>query len=295
MNSVVYTKCSEALQHEEVKKSTPRNNEIVEAFAELERGVYAALETYSNVHRGSGHKSVVSTHLYEQARDIVLEYLGLNKDKYIVIFCTPRRAKMLMEQLEPESFKSVSSHDIGLSIGVRALAVKMKALPRGIPFHTGGGTARLVSPGWVIWADAPDKFEAGTPAIINVIAFARALRMIRQSGKDLFKDSTVDKLTAAEMLYNDGLEKYSGQELLDKLRQTLIGHDVVVPTIEGVRPFINLDNSACTPTFTPIWDAVCQAWRQPRQVQQEIIHEVRSICAGVLGAPLAAYDVDLYF
>jgi selenocysteine lyase/cysteine desulfurase len=48
------------------------------AFAELERGVYAALETYSNVHRGSGHNSMVSTHLFEQARDIVLEYLGLS-------------------------------------------------------------------------------------------------------------------------------------------------------------------------------------------------------------------------
>ena len=54
-------------------------NDIPEAFAELERGVHAALETYSNVHRGSGHNSMVSTHLYEQARDIVLEYLGLNK------------------------------------------------------------------------------------------------------------------------------------------------------------------------------------------------------------------------
>ena len=52
---------------------------ITEAFAELERGVHAALETYSNVHRGSGHYSMVSTHLFEQARDIVLEYLGLNK------------------------------------------------------------------------------------------------------------------------------------------------------------------------------------------------------------------------
>ena len=26
-----------------------------QVFAELERGVHAALETYSNVHRGSGH------------------------------------------------------------------------------------------------------------------------------------------------------------------------------------------------------------------------------------------------
>jgi hypothetical protein len=95
-------------------------NEIAEAFTELERGVQAALETYSNVHRGSGHNSLVSTHLYEQARDIVLEYLGLNKDNYVVIFCTPRRAEVLKAQLEPESYQSVSSQDIGLSLGVRS-------------------------------------------------------------------------------------------------------------------------------------------------------------------------------
>ena len=70
-------------------------NEIAEAFTELERGVQAALETYSNVHRGSGHNSLVSTHLFEQAREIVLKYLGLNKGQYVVIFCTPRRAEVL--------------------------------------------------------------------------------------------------------------------------------------------------------------------------------------------------------
>ena len=78
---------------------------------------------------------------------------------------------------------------------------------------------------------------------------------------------------------------------MDELRQTLIGRGVRVPTVEGARPFINLDNAASTPTFTPIWDAVCQTWRQPRQVQDEIVQEVKSICAEVLGAPLAAYDV----
>ena len=52
-------------------------NEIAEAFTEIKRGVQAALETYSNVHRGSGHNSLVSTHLFEQARDIVLEAGGL--------------------------------------------------------------------------------------------------------------------------------------------------------------------------------------------------------------------------
>ena len=177
----------EVLDFQEVEKPTSQDNEKAEAFAELERGVQAALETYSNVHRGSGHNSLVSTHLYEQARDIVLEYLGLSKDKYAVIFCTPRRAELIKALLKPKSYQIVSSQDIGLPLGVRALVVERKALPRGVPFQTGGGTARLVSPGWVIWAKAPDKFEAGTPAIVNVIAFARALRLIQHFGKDAFQ------------------------------------------------------------------------------------------------------------
>src|SRR5512142_157069 len=84
-------------------------NEIAEAFAELERGVQAALETYSNVHRGSGHNSMVTTHLFEQARDIVLEFLALGKDKYAVIFCTPRRAEALKARLTSKSYQIVSS------------------------------------------------------------------------------------------------------------------------------------------------------------------------------------------
>jgi selenocysteine lyase/cysteine desulfurase len=262
-----------------------------DTFAELERGVHAALETYSNVHRGSGHNSMASTHVYEQARDIVLETLGLDKDRYVVIFCTPRRAEALKAQLKPKSYQIVSSQDIGLPLGVRALAVDRKALPRGAPFETGGGTTRLVSPGWVIWAKAPDRFEAGTPAIVNVIAFALALRLIRRFGDDAFWGATAEKLTATEILYGDELEKYSGRELLDELRQTLVGRGVRVPTAEGVQPFINLDNAASTPTFTPIWDTVRRTWRQPRQVQGEITEEVKSICARVLGAPRTAYDV----
>jgi selenocysteine lyase/cysteine desulfurase len=275
---------------------------MTNVYEELERGVFAALETYSNVHRGTGHNSMVSTHLYEQARDIVLEYLGLNKGKYVVIFCSPARAAILMAQLKPESYKSVSSQDIGLSLGVLALAVKRKALPKGAPLQTGGGTTRLVSPGWVVWAKAPDRFEAGTPAIISVIAFARALKLIRQSGNETtgsiwkFGDEAInqssdDKLTATQILYHDELDEFSGRELLNELRKTMIGRNVFVPTTEGTRRYINLDNGASTPTFTPVWNAVCRTWRQPAQIQQEIIQEVRSICTAVLGASLTAYDV----
>jgi selenocysteine lyase/cysteine desulfurase len=122
-------------------------------------------------------------------------------------------------------------------------------------------TNRLVSPGWVIWADAPDKFEAGTPAIVNVIAFARALQLIKHFGNEALQDVIDGKLSAEEILYHDEFDGYSGRKLLNVFRQTLIGRGVLVPTTEGVKPFINLDNAASTPTFAPIWNAVCQTWR----------------------------------
>ena len=81
------------------------------AFDELERGVYAALETYSNVHRGSGHHSMVSTYLFEQARGIVLEHLGLSPARYVVIFGTPRTADMLSTRLEAGRYVTASSRD----------------------------------------------------------------------------------------------------------------------------------------------------------------------------------------
>ena len=158
----------------------PGSRAVTTAFDALERGVHAALETYSNVHRGSGHHSMVSTYLFEQARGIVLEHLGLSAGNHVVIFGTPRAADLLAARLEPGRYVTASSRDVGLPLGVRALAVERRALPKGPPPVTGGGTARLVGPDWVMWAAAPDRFEAGTPAIVNVIAFARALSLRRQ-------------------------------------------------------------------------------------------------------------------
>src|SRR5659263_553683 len=103
---------------------------------------------------------------------------------------------MLKARLAPGRYASLSSQDIGLPLGARALAVERRALPGGTPFQTGGGTARLVSPGWVIWANGPDRFEAGTPAIVNVIAFAKALRLIQRFGDDAFRAATAEKVEA---------------------------------------------------------------------------------------------------
>jgi selenocysteine lyase/cysteine desulfurase len=262
-----------------------------EAFDQLTQSVHVALETYSNVHRGSGHHSVATTHLYERAREIVLGFLGLDPRSYTVIFCSPRRAELLSRRLKPDGCQVLSSQDLGLPLGVRAVAVRRSALPGGAPFQSGGGTARLVFPDRVIWAGAPDRFEAGTPAIVNIIAFARALQLVQRNGKNAFHEAAAGKCTARDVLYQDEFVGLTGRALLEAIRPVLIGCGSQVPTVEGLRRFINLDNAASTPTFEPILMAAVETWRQPEPVQLEIIQEVQSICAAALGTNLPACDL----
>jgi selenocysteine lyase/cysteine desulfurase len=265
--------------------------ESLEAFKKLERTVYMALETYSNVHRGTGHNSMVTTALYEQARSIFLEYLQLNKSKYVVFFCSPLRSEIFKTQLSSKHYHILSSQDFGLPLGVRAIAVKKKKLRKCSVIYTGGGMIKHVSSNYVVWADLPERFEPGTPNILNVIVFATALHSIKNPDR-IFKRKLVNWFkTPNEILCQDEFVEYSGKELLLELQKSLIGHDVEVPTKEGIKRFINLDNAASTPSFLPIWNTFCQILRQPEERQLEIIDDVRNICAKFLNAPVEKYDI----
>ncbi|MCP4131112.1 MAG: aminotransferase class V-fold PLP-dependent enzyme, partial [bacterium] len=273
------------------RKASIPNAETYGAFHELEQGVSAALETFSNVHRGTGHFSMVTTELFEQGRDVFLEYLGLDKKDYVVVFCTVRGADIFERRLKSHDYHIVSSRDIGLPLGLRVLAIRKNILPKGLPFQTGGGAIKDVAPDSVLWADAPDKFEAGTPRIVNVIAFTRALMITRKLGTDCFKQQNRTIYSADEILYNDELLEYSGLPLLTELRKRVFGRNQLVPTAEGEKPYINFDNGACTPTFSPIREAVCKSWQQPENVQADIVTAVKKTLADFLGASPDKYDI----
>lgn len=268
-----------------------KQNQATDILDKLEKSIFSALETYSNVHRGSGHNSLVTTGIYEEARNQVLRYLGLSTGKYVVIFCSPRAAEAFQSQLDQSSYEVLSSKNFGLSLGVRAMAIKKKSLPDGNPFQTGGGTTKLIAREWVIWANPPDKFEAGTPAVINVIAFVKALSLLKQQGLDYLQESTSEDISVNDLLFHDELDGYSGKELFDVLKKNLIGRNFKVPTTEGYSPFINLDNSASTPTFYPIWKVFRETLCLPENKQKEIVDQVKVICSDFLNAPLSEYEV----
>jgi selenocysteine lyase/cysteine desulfurase len=261
------------------------------AYRELIRSITAALETYSNVHRGSGHFSKVTTHLYEKAREIVLEYLGFKKNAYTVIFGSTLRLFLFSKVLKPGSCKLLRSSEFGLSLGVNALAVKKNALPPGIPFESGGGNTRLYGADWVMWAGYPEKFEAGTPAIINIIAFAKALKIINKYGRDAFLNYEPRNLSVSEILDLNPIDPKNGKVLLDEMRNAISGNETRVPTTEGPAAFVNLDSSASTPAFRPATEAFLQMLQQPAAIKQEVVKEVRKICTTFLNVPESEFEI----
>ncbi|MHA2365769.1 MAG: aminotransferase class V-fold PLP-dependent enzyme [Candidatus Hodarchaeales archaeon] len=259
-------------------------------FSKLERSVYTALKTYSNVHRGIGHNSIVTTALYDYTREITLEHLNLDKNKFTVVFCSPYKLRVLKSRLKKIKIIILSSRKLGLPLGLRALVVEKNDLSKVSTSQIGGGGIKMVFSKSAILADIPERFESGTPNVINTIALTKALQLSKTKLIS-FKDQPDIKSSVKDILYQDDFLDYIGIDLLTQLRKTLIGQDNQVPTIEGERSYINFDNAASTPTFKPIWDVVCQTWRQPQEVLDEIVKEVIKICLKFVSAPSDKYSI----
>ncbi|UCF99632.1 MAG: aminotransferase class V-fold PLP-dependent enzyme [Spirochaetaceae bacterium] len=259
---------------------------------ELENKIYLALQRYANVHRGAGQHAQISTRLYDKAREVVLDYLGLEGREYCAIFGTRRMLSRLNRSiLSTESVYRVFSNDLGLPLGIGALAFRKSSLPVGVPDQRGGGTVNLVSRNHVIWKNAPERFEAGTPNIIGVVILAAALQLIRRYGDiDVFRQKDAPS-SARSILYTGETDGETGLELLEKLRLSAIGRGSAVPTSAGFLPFVNFDSAASTPTFLSVWNTVRRTLRQPQVPLQEISIEVENLCAEFFQAPLDEYEV----
>lgn len=262
-----------------------------EVMTELLNAVYAALRVYSNVHRGSGHFSQISTALYEEARHIVHRYSGRNQKRYKTIFCTASGAEALLKDVESRDHVLFSSGDMGLPLGICAIVINKRKLPRGVPPRTGGGVIKLVSKKSVVWSPAPERFETGTPAVINVIAFAKALQLAEKYGKAAFRFRGNPGFSVTDLFYNDELAGMQGKELLSRLQDNVVGKDIHVPTQKGNRVYVNLDNAASTPALKPVWDVFCKALFIPAKDRGALVREATVICRDFLKAPEKDYDI----
>jgi cysteine desulfurase / selenocysteine lyase len=79
-------------------------------------------------------------------------------------------------------FYAITAHKMYGPTGVGALFGRRELLEEMPPFIGGGSMIRKVSKDLITWADLPAKFEGGTPAIAEAIAFGAAVSWIDELG-----------------------------------------------------------------------------------------------------------------
>ena len=81
---------------------------------------------------------------------------------------------------------ALSGHKLYAPFGAGALVSRTPL--HGDPLLHGGGAIKLVTLDDVVWAEAPDRFEAGSPNVIGAVAFAAACEALQAIGMDTIAD-----------------------------------------------------------------------------------------------------------
>ncbi len=81
-------------------------------------------------------------------------------------------------------FYVFSAHKLYGPTGIGALWARQELLQAMPPYQGGGSMIDRVTFDKTTWADPPQRFEAGTPAITEAIAFAAAVDYVQQIGMD---------------------------------------------------------------------------------------------------------------
>ena len=108
-------------------------------------------------------------------------------------------------------FMAFSSHKMFGPTGIGILYGKQEHLKKLNPFLFGGGMINSVSYENALWAESPEKFEAGTPNIADAIAMTEVVNYIENIGLDNIKKHEEKLLSYAlrELKKIDNLEIYS--------------------------------------------------------------------------------------
>ena len=81
-------------------------------------------------------------------------------------------------------YVSISAHKMYAPFGTGALVGRRDTFERGDPDMRGGGTVEIVTLDDVVWAEPPDREEAGSPNTVGAVALATAIAQLEAIGMD---------------------------------------------------------------------------------------------------------------
>ncbi len=102
-----------------------------------------------------------------------------------------------------------SGHKMSAPFGSGALVAPRRVFGTGEPLLVGGGAVRAVSFDDVVWADAPDRDEAGTPNVVGAVALAAAADELRRDWPGLLAhERALTTALDAELTTVPGLRRH---------------------------------------------------------------------------------------
>jgi selenocysteine lyase/cysteine desulfurase len=93
-----------------------------------------------------------------------------------------------VESPEHIDFLGFSAHKMYAPFGIGVLVAPKNTFIEGCSECVGGGTVKFVSDNDVIWADPPEKEEAGTPNLMGVVALTASIRTLQSIGIENIKE-----------------------------------------------------------------------------------------------------------
>jgi selenocysteine lyase/cysteine desulfurase len=98
----------------------------------------------------------------------------------------PHRSIGMRSLDDPEHFDFValSAHKLYAPFGTGALVGRRDVFEQGDPEERGGGTVEIVTLDEVVWAEPPDREEAGSPNVVGAVALGFALNRLADIGME---------------------------------------------------------------------------------------------------------------
>ena len=81
-------------------------------------------------------------------------------------------------------YVTISAHKMYAPFGTGALIGRRETFEKGTPDQRGGGTVAIVTLDDVVWAEPPDRDEAGSPNTVGAVALAAAINQLEEVGME---------------------------------------------------------------------------------------------------------------
>jgi len=194
-------------------------------------------------------------------------------------------------------FVVFSGHKMNCPFGVGAVVGRRDIFADAPPYQSGGGTVHSVSLDHIIWAEPPEKQEAGTPNIPGILALARGIQIMEAVGMSTIEER--EKYLTELML--EGLSSIPGVEIFGSADPEIkVGvvsfriprlHHALVGAILSYEWGIAVRHG-CFCAHPLVKQLLHISREQEREFEEEILEGVRVNVPGAVRASLGIHNTE---